>query len=266
MKLMFYALLLAVIATYPVVAQTCYVCQRSASDLGEPYILATCVQTPNDHQTVGYAQCSGSEGAFAADCSLWGGQCETYSPPGSGHDPSNDDCTFNGGSGCSPILIKTGMGPWRLGQTPDVPFDFKGDGVLEYTSWTAADSDIGFLVLDHNQNGHVDFNDVFGNHGRPGGLNGFEYLSHIDVNHDGVLDATDWTWKYLRLWIDTNRNGNSETEEWHDLGEFGITALYLDYNMTGREDHSGNAFRYMAHLVRNGHIEPYYDVYFATAK
>lgn len=105
--------------------------------------------------------------------------------------------------------------------------------------------------------------DIFGDRGKDG-PNGFEYLALLDRNGDGVIDSQDPAFPYLRLWSDRNRDAKLQPGEDQTLASAGITALYLDYNATGREDREGNEFRYKAHLVRNGHIESYYDVYFGT--
>jgi hypothetical protein len=258
-------LLLMAVAVTPVgFAQTCYTCNHEYEN---GYIVAAfCGDAPYDQTTTGFTDCTAYSGVWST-CIMSGGACMAYYPPGGGTHGGGD--TANGDPadyGTSPIMIKTSNGPWVFGTTPDVAFDFDGDGKPEHVTWTPVGTDIGFLVLDHNQNGVIDWNDIYGNYGHQDGPNGFDYLAQLDLNKDGVIDAQDKVFPYLGVWIDANRDGKSAPGEVRPLEAFGITALYLDYNMTRREDRAGNNFRYRTNLVRNGHVEPYYDVYFATTK
>ena len=66
-----------------------------------------------------------------------------------------------------------------------VVFDLNNDGVKERLSWTAADSSVGFLAMDRNDNGSIDSgNELFGNftRKRDGTLarNGFDALADLE--------------------------------------------------------------------------------------
>jgi trimeric autotransporter adhesin len=41
---------------------------------------------------------------------------------------------------------------------------------------------------------------------------GFEALSELDDNHDGVVDVTDAAWSDLLLWVDRDHDGKSAGE------------------------------------------------------
>ncbi|TPI51521.1 calcium-binding protein, partial [Mesorhizobium sp. B3-1-3] len=127
----------------------------------------------------------------------------------------------------------------------NVHFDLDGDGFAERTGWVGRDD--GLLVRDVNGNGAIDdISELFGS--RTG--SGFQDLSQLDGNGDGVIDVNDAAFSSLQIWKDANGDGVSAQGELHSLTELGITSLSLDRTASGAAL-SGNRVLSTSHVTWN---------------
>jgi hypothetical protein len=208
-------------------------------------------------------------------------QCAWYScppPPGSG---GSGAC---GGErkqapGCtSPIIFDIdGKGFNLTSAEGGVLFDMSGTGNPIQMGWTAKGAGNAFLALPGPDGLVHNGKELFGNftpQPASDSPNGFAALAVYDDpknggNGDGIIDSHDAIYSSLRLWIDNNHDGISQTEELHTLASLGVTSISLQYSLSERVDQYGNYFRYKApvdpdepnpdHVGRKA-----YDVFFVT--
>lgn len=161
----------------------------------------------------------------------------------------------------SPIVIDLdSQGVQLTDRARGVNFDLNRDGRRERLAWTRGDREDAFLVWDRNENGRIDDGgELFGSVtdqppiDRP---NGFNALSVLDENLDGIIDSRDSRFSELRLWVDRDHDGWSRPGELYRLHAKGVRGLYLDYRESRREDRFGNVFRYWARVQRDNAMTP----------
>ena len=103
--------------------------------------------------------------------------------------------------------------------------------------------DDGLLVLDRNSNGTIDNGgELFGvdtvkSDGKKAS-DGFDALSDLDSNQDGVFDAKDTRFKDVRVWRDLNQDGVSQSKELSTLSANNIRSISL--SKTSKTTNLGN--------------------------
>jgi Ca2+-binding RTX toxin-like protein len=131
----------------------------------------------------------------------------------------------------SPIALdinKSGRIETTLVTSSKTYFDIDNDNFSERVEWIAGGD--GWLVRDLNTNGKIDNqNELFGD---GGGLKAYQKLAALNTNNTGtsanLINSADSAWGSLRVWIDANANGVSETAELKTLASLGITSLSLE--------------------------------------
>lgn len=181
----------------------------------------------------------------------------------------------DGNPGC-PILLDTENDGLHLtGLEDPVWFDIDANGIPELMSWT--DRGEGLLAMDRNGNGGIDDGgELFGNATQLSdgtrASNGYQALAELDTwsfggNGDRRIDSSDAAFDSLRVWIDRNHDGTSQSEELLTLDEANIRRVDLDYRSSHRTDRYGNEFRFLSRawkIGRNGTEHPIltWDVFF----
>jgi hypothetical protein len=194
-------------------------------------------------------------------------------PPGT-DTPSNPNLPGQ----VSPILIDLDRNGLHLsGLEDDIRFDLDADGSTEATGWTQEEHLDAFLVADRDFNGTIDDgSELFGEFTplliSPGlATHGFEALAELDLevfggNGDGWIDAMDWNFSLLKVWVDLDHDAISDDGELLSLAEVGLLAIHLDYRQSSHSDPHGNTLRYRSKALieaNNGKILPTWaiDVY-----
>ena len=161
--------------------------------------------------------------------------------------------------GFDPIIFDLNNdGIFSSGVEDGVFFDYEGDGFAERTAWMSEGD--GMLVRDINKNGIIDDgSELFGDRTllSNGKLakSGFEALLDLDSNEDGIINEADSAFNELKIWIDKNRDGISQSDELFTLKELGIKEINLkDKNVVNIQENS-NLISGTAYAVKdNGDI------------
>ncbi|CAK0778045.1 hypothetical protein CCP3SC15_590006 [Gammaproteobacteria bacterium] len=144
-----------------------------------------------------------------------------------------------------------------------VLFDTDNDGgSLEQTSWVSAQD--GIVVYDLNGNGKIDnisetlseyFNGTAGRNGNAGTkpfANGLAALKSLDSNHDNAFTSADAAWTRVKIWVDTDHDGKTDSSELKTLASLAITRINLSATNQSGLVRDGNEILATSTFVQNG--------------
>ena len=161
------------------------------------------------------------------------------------------------------ILDLDGDGIHTVSINDGITFDHDGDGVKENSGWVSSTD--GLLVRDINNDGLITSgSELFGDNtalssGSNPAADGYEALADLDSNHDNVINSLDDKFSELKVWIDADQDGITDSGELKSLAELGITELSLDYKEVTL-DEFGNQIIKQSSFVQNSETKTLSDV------
>jgi len=178
--------------------------------------------------------------------------------------------------GLAAILAGTpdGRGLWATAWSSDVPevliIDMNGDGIClssvaegvsfrfepkapaTRTAWTCGKGGDAFVATDFTTNGRIDGSwEMVGGRAGPWESNGLEQLTYLDgwspktskelpPIRSGRIDAGDWIYPQLALWIDENHDGITQEKELESAAFGGVLSIALGAKVLHEVDGFGN--------------------------
>ena len=139
-----------------------------------------------------------------------------------------------------PLVLDLNGDGVKLTDYTSAPVLFDADhdgGSLEQTGWVSAQD--GIVVYDLNGNGKIDdisetlseyFNGAVGTGGSAGTkpyANGLAALKSLDSNSDGQFTSLDAAWSNVKVWVDANHDGKTDTGELRTFASLGVTSIAL---------------------------------------
>jgi hypothetical protein len=165
------------------------------------------------------------------------------------------------------VLDLNGNGVSTQSISEGVQFDIFGVNQNVTTGWVTGGD--GLLVLDRNRDGSINGGtELFGEgtnlaNGQKA-TNGYQALSEMDTNSDGVIGADDAGFADLMVWVDDG-DGMSQESELHSLSSLGITELGLNAQ-TSTETDNGNLIGLVSnYTTADGGVHDMADVWFQTS-
>lgn len=156
-----------------------------------------------------------------------------------------------------------------------VVFDLDGNGEPVLTAWAAALDD-ALLVRDVDGNGFIDSGrELFGSatvlKNGAKARNGFLALADLDSNANGRFDRGDADWNELKLWVDRNHDGVSDSGELMGLSRVNLESIDLGYVDSAEIDPHGNETRQRSTYQLRSPAGKFYtrqviDIWFSTLK
>ncbi|MGB9992125.1 heme utilization protein, partial [Massilia sp. SM-13] len=168
----------------------------------------------------------------------------------------------------TPIMLDLdGNGVMTTSIRAGTRFDLDADGRSDNTGWV--DKADGLLVRDRNGDGVInDGSELFGSAvtlaDGSKARDGYQALRELDSNGDGTLDARDTGFTQLKVWVDADGDGISQTGEVRVLGEAGIASLSLNAAQTDIDSNGNRIGLVSSYQTADGKSHQMADVWFAT--
>ena len=170
----------------------------------------------------------------------------------------------------SPLVLDLdGNGVQSMGPAHGAMFDLDATGQIKQVGWT--DGKDGLLALDLNHNGQIDSGaELFGNatllaNGEKA-VDGWMALATLDTTGDGKVDAQDAQFADLRVWVDANTDGLTQSGELKTLAEVGVAGLMVSYDES-RIAQNGNILDGAGSFVKtDGSVGRMSDAWFVMAE
>jgi hypothetical protein len=167
----------------------------------------------------------------------------------------------------SPIVLDLkGSGIDTLSVDHGVQFDITGTGVSQKTGWVAEGE--GLLVLDPNNAPLTSGTQLFGQgmtleNGQKA-VNGYQALSALDTNGDGVINSSDAAFSELKVWVDTGNVNGTATGVLESLDQLGIAQLNLNAQSSTQMNNGNIVGLVSSYQTTSGATGTMADVWFAT--
>jgi hypothetical protein len=113
--------------------------------------------------------------------------------------------------------LPAGVSTGRVGRNVDL------DVYIEQTDWVQANQ--GILAIDLNGDGVIGQNEILTTDTQAAADHARNSLQWLDINHDSKLDASDPAFKALGIWLDANRNGQTDDGEFASFLDRGVASL-----------------------------------------
>jgi hypothetical protein len=166
-------------------------------------------------------------------------------------------------------LDLNGDGVRTLSVQDGVTFDLFATGKQVSTGWVSSKD--GLLVMDRNRDGVVnDGSELFGSattlaNGQKAS-DGYAALRDLDLNQDGVLNGSDAAFADLKVWVDADSDGSTDSGELLSLGAAGISSVSTVAKVELSKD-SGNLVGLVSsYETTDGKTHAAADVWFVADK